>query len=380
MDQRQPHDLTHAWQVLHPPVQASAQGWLEVGEGHQLYWEQSGHPGAAAALFVHGGPGAACTSEDRRWFSPQHWRTVLIDQRGCGRSRAADLLHANTTANLVADMEALRQHLGLEHWLLFGGSWGSTLALAYAQAHPQRVLGLVLRGVFLGTRAESHWLYGGSSAAAGAALRHPHAWQRLRQAVGCAPGQPLLDAAHSCLLANDEAALTAAQAWAAWESELMDAELAPVASAPATGAGTDAGPAPGTGTAPAPVRAPVAATADDSLAAPALTLPLQAHRSQALRAARIGVHYARASWFLAEGQLLAQAHRLAGVSGTIVQGQRDLITPPKAARALQAAWPAARLHAVPGAGHASTHPAMAHELINATESLARPGLPAHALA
>ena len=158
-----PHLLdaaAHAWQVMHPPVTPHDQGWLPVGDGHALYWEQCGHPGAPAALFVHGGPGAAASAQDRRWFHPQQWRTVLFDQRGCGRSRSdADVLHANTTAHLLRDMEALRVHLGIERWLLVGGSWGSTLALAYAQAHPMRVLGLVLRGVFLGTAAESSWLY-----------------------------------------------------------------------------------------------------------------------------------------------------------------------------------------------------------------------------
>ena len=120
----------HAWQLLHPPLACHEWGWLEVGEGHALYWESSGHPGAPAALFLHGGPGAGSRPDDRRWFDPQRWRIVLFDQRGCGRSRADDLLHANTTPHLVADIEALRAHLGIGSWLLFGGSWGATLALA----------------------------------------------------------------------------------------------------------------------------------------------------------------------------------------------------------------------------------------------------------
>jgi proline iminopeptidase len=315
----------HAWQVLHPPVQPYEQSWLNVDDGHQLYWEQSGHPGAPAALFLHGGPGVGCTAQDRRWFDPQQWRTVLVDQRGCGRSRAAQgALHANTTAHLVADLEVLRQHLGIQRWMLFGGSWGATLALAYAQAHPQRVSGLVLRGVFLEGPAESQWLYSDS----GAARRHPQAWQRLRHAAGAAPGQPLLEAMHTQLRDNDETARHAAQAWWRWEEELMDSRLKP--QAPPT--------------------------------------------AETLRAARVGLHYARAGWFLRPGQLLAQAQRLAGVPGLIVQGQWDLVTPPAAARALHKAWPGSQLVELPHAGHASTHPAMASALITATHTLAQTAL------
>ncbi len=314
--------VQHAWQVLHPPVQPYDQSWLNVDDGHQLYWEQCGHPGAPVALFLHGGPGAGCTPQDRRWFDPQQWRTVLLDQRGCGRSRAAQgALHANTTAHLVADLEVLRRHLGIGQWLLFGGSWGASLALAYAQAHPRRVSGLVLRGVFLEGPAESQWLYSEQ----GAARRHPEAWQRLRHAAGAAPGQTLLDAMHTRLQDNDENARTAAQAWWRWEEELMDSRLGP--QTPAT--------------------------------------------AETLRAARVGLHYARAGWFLQPGQLLAHAQRLAGVPGAIVQGQWDLVTPPAAARALHKAWPGSQLIELPHAGHASTHPAMASALIAATHALAQ---------
>jgi proline iminopeptidase len=340
MDAARYAPANHAWQVLHPPVQPYAQGWLDVGQGHHIHWEQSGHPGAPVALFLHGGPGIGCTSEDRRWFNPQHWRTVLLDQRGCGQSRAADPLHANTTAHLVTDLDVLRQHLGIDAWTLFGGSWGSTLALAYAQTHPQRVSGLVLRGVFLGSPDESRWLYGDNETAARAALHHPQAWQRLCQSAGCALGQPLLAAAHARLLANDEDAGAVAQAWWRWEDELMGAERPPQR----------------------PPRQP------------------KHPHPHFLRAARISVHYARAGWFLPEGGLLAQAHRLAGLPGVIVQGHQDLITPPPAAHALQAAWPGAQLHLVPGAGHASSHPALASALINATEHMATRLQPRPALA
>jgi proline iminopeptidase len=321
--------LTHAWQVMHPPLQSFEHGWLDVGDGHAIYWEQCGHPGAPAALFVHGGPGAGSTPQDRRWFNPQQWRVVLFDQRGCGRSRAADALHANTTSHLVADIEALRLHLGLHNWLLLGGSWGATLALAYAQAHPQHVRGLVLRGVFLATAAERCWLYG-DEGAAGAAGQHPLAWQQLCTAAGVVPGQPLLDTMHQRLLADNATAHAAAHAWWQWEMDLMGAE-----------------------------------------AADAAALHPQPSAAQALCAARIAVHYARANWFLAEHRLLAQAATLAALPGVIVQGSRDQVTPPAAARALHAAWPASRLHEAADAGHASTHPAMAQHLINATNAMAQ---------
>jgi proline iminopeptidase len=323
---------------MHPPLQSFDHGWLNVGDGHAIYWEQCGHPGAPAALFVHGGPGAGCTAQDRRWFNPQQWQVVLFDQRGCGRSRAVDALHANTTAHLVADMEALRLHLGLPNWLLMGGSWGATLALAYAQkhaqAHPQRVRGLVLRGVFLASQAESRWLYESS----GAAVQHPAAWHQLCTAAGAVPGQPLLVAMQQQLLLGDAKAHAAARAWWQWEQDLMAHEC----------------------TSPAP-QAPCPSDAE---------LLTATCSSELLRSARIGVHYARAAWFMAPGELLAQAHTLAAVPGVTVQGSLDQVTPPAAAHALHAAWPASTLHLVPHAGHASTHPAMAQQLINAVDLMA----------
>ena len=295
MDATLPGTVTHAWQVMHPPRQPWHQGWLEVGDGHDIYFEQSGHPGAPAALVLHGGPGAGSTAQDHRWFDPQHWRVVLMDQRGCGRSRAADLLHANTTAHLLADIEALRRHLGIERWLLLGGSWGSTLALAYAQAHPQRVAALVLRGVFLGTAAEGRALFG-----------------------------DLTDDVHAALQAGGAPAVAAAHAWWQHEQTLMAHEGPP---------------------SPRP---------DDA------TL---------LAAARIGVHYARAGWFLREGQLLHEAARLQGLPGAIVQGLQDRVTPAAAARALHAAWPSARWVEVAGAGHSSRHPATAAALVDQIQAL-----------
>jgi proline iminopeptidase len=284
----------HAWQVMHPPRQPWQQDWLDVGDGHALYFEQSGHPGAPAALVLHGGPGACSKPDDRRWFDAQRWRVVLMDQRGCGRARAQALLHANTTAHGVADIEALRLHLGIERWLLLGGSWGSTLALAYAQAHPQRVAALVLHGVFLGSAAEGQALFG-----------------------------TLAETLHAELQAGGARAQAAAHAW--WQHEQQGmAHEGPPSRPPAAGA--------------------------------------------LLAAAQIGVHCARAGWFLDAGALLQGATRLQGLPGRIVQGLEDRVTPAAAARALQAAWPGCRLVEVPGAGHAAQHPALAAALVDAVST------------
>lgn len=284
---------------MHPPCSAHHEGLLDVGDGHALHFSVAGHPGAPVALFLHGGPGAGCRDDDRRWFDARRWRIVLVDQRGCGLSRTAAPLRANTTAHLVADLERLRRHLDIERWLLFGGSWGSTLALAYAQRHRERVSALVLHGVFLGTAAESAALYGPQAAR----------WLDELQAR----------------VADGDA--DAARAWWRHEQKLIDAEE-----------GTP----------------PAAEPAVEAL----------------LAQARVGLHYARAGWWLREGELLAGAARLAGLPGVIVQGGRDRVTPPAAARALHAAWPGSQLHIEPQAGHASRHPALARRLVEAVEALA----------
>ena len=317
----------HPWALMYPPLQCHAEGWLDVGDGHAIHWEECGNPLGQPALFVHGGPGAGCTEHDRRWFDPQRWRIVLLDQRGAGQSRAEEgPLHANTTPHLVADMEALRLHLGIERWLLFGGSWGATLALAYTQQHPQHVQALVLRGVFTARACETRWLYG----AQGAALCHPAAWQRLLQGAGARPGQDLLEAMQGRLQgSNVEAKMAAAHAWWRWEQALMDSET----------------------TRPPP---PQPACSD----------------ALALTMATLGVHYARQGYFLAEGQLLKQAQALHDLPGVIIQGTRDRVTPQATAQALHRAWPRAQWRSVAAAGHASSHPAIARELIAATDRFA----------
>jgi len=319
----------HAWQWMYPPLQCHAQGWLPVGDRHEIHWESCGNPMGAPALFVHGGPGAGCAPADRRWFDPRHYRIVLFDQRGTGRSRPLGELRANTTDHLVDDIEALRRHLRIDDWLLFGGSWGATLSLAYAQRHPAQVRGLVLRGVFTATARERRWLYSPH----GAALVYPSGWQRLMSIVAPAQRADPLQALAAQLHCGDTAMEYAtAQAWLRWERELMEFELNP--------------------------------HQEDAHAA-ARNSPLAS--TTQLAAARIGVHYARHDYFLAEGELLQQAGRLCDVPGVIVQGQQDRVTPPAAAQELHRAWPRSRLVEVPAAGHASSHPAMARQLIEATD-------------
>ena len=307
----------HAWQVMHPPLACHAAGWLDVGDGHAIHWQECGNPLGTPVLFVHGGPGAGCTPDDRRWFDPAHWRIVLMDQRGAGQSRPAGRRVANTTAHLIDDIETLRRHLGIERWLLFGGSWGATLALVYAQAHPQHVSALVLRGIFTATARESRALYG----------ERRGAWLAgLEQQLAC----------HDERIAD-----AAALEWLAWEDNLMrepqDKALPPIPHPlPQTGEGARANPA-------------------------------------RLAMARIGVHYARRDWFLGEAQLLRDADRLRGIPGVIVQGLRDRVTPPAAALALHRAWPGSRLETVADAGHSSRHPMLARRLVEAVDRFAPPG-------
>lgn len=290
------HPPSHAWQVMFPPLQAHAHGWLDVGDGHRIHWEQCGRPDGPAALFVHGGPGAGCVADDRRWFDPAHWRIVLFDQRGAGRSLPSGRVFANTTSHLLRDIEALRRHLQVERWLLFGGSWGATLALAYAQRHPERVSALVLRGVFTATASERAWLEAGATDALTAQLHDP------------------------CPTTARAAALR----WWRLEQARMDHEGEPAAAAPA----------------------------DEDL----------------LAMARIGVHYARHRYFLAEGQLLDGAAALQAVPGVMVQGEADAVTPAAAGLALHRRWPRATWQPVAGAGHASHHPETARRLVDAVEA------------
>jgi proline iminopeptidase len=280
-------------------------GLLDVGDGHRLAYDVAGQ--GLPAVVLHGGPGAATSPAYWPLFDLSWYRVVLYDQRGCGRSTAINPLQHNTTQHLVADLERLREHLGIGRWLLLGGSWGATLALAYAQAHPQRVAGLVLRGVFLGEQRELDWFYGD-----GAARLHPEAWAQLRAAL---PPATEVISGYGQLLHSPEAA-QAAEAWCTWSA--VAATLRPE-----------------------PARE-------------------QQARQQpaALVKARIENHYFRHGCFLRPGQLLADAPRLAELSGVIVHGRYDLTTPLSSAWRLHRAWPAANLQVINDAGHAQDEPGL----------------------
>jgi proline iminopeptidase len=333
--------LQHAWQVMHPPLQSYDHGWLDRpartdnGVRHQIYWEVSGNPLAPAVLGLHGGPGAGCTARDRRWFDPRHWRIVLFDQRGSARSRPLGSLAENNTSACLDDIEALRVHLGIERWMLFGGSWGSTLALAYAQHCPQRVHALVLRGIFTATQAECDWLY----QAQGAALQNRQAWLAL---VHCAGSEPLLEGLLARLAPTDPIAWAhanhpdapspqawaAAKAWRDWELDLMAHEDA----APATTAQTDVS---------------------------------SANQATAVAWARIGVYYALSHYFLEENALLNNLHRMQEIPGIIVQGTLDRVTRPGVAVNLHQRWRGSVLQRIEGAGHGTHHPDLALALVRA---------------
>lgn len=309
--------------TLYPPIEPYASGFIAVDGGHQIYWEMCGNPLGTPALFLHGGPGGGSSASDRRWFDPQRYRIVLFDQRGCGRSRPCASLAGNTTAHLVSDIETLRIHCGIERWLLMGGSWGATLALAYAQRFPARVRAMVLRGVFTARRCELRWLY-----QEGASLLFPEAWGKFLAPIPNAERQDLIGAYHARLTCGDTALeMRAANAWCAWEDGIATLEPQP------------------------------ATYADDDPAMLAL--------------ARIESHYFKHDTFLEEGQLIANAHLLHGIPGVIVQGRYDAITPPLSAWDLSRAWPQATLQIVPDAGHASFEPGNLRRLIMATDGFAR---------
>ena len=310
--------------TLYPPIEPYQTGMLEVGDGHTLYWEKIGTPGAKPAVFLHGGPGSGCSDDQRRQWDPALYDVLLFDQRGCGRSTPFASLEHNTTWDLVADMEKLRQMCGHEKWQVFGGSWGSTLALSYAQTHPERVSELVLRGIFLSRQIELDWLmkYGASEL-------YPEAWVAFTGIVPEAERGDLIEAYHRRLTSDDHATrLEAAKAWSTWEGEtvtlLPDPEM-------------------------------LADFTEDN---------------HAIAIARIENHYFRHKCWLDEGQLLRDAHKLKGIPGVIVQGRHDCCTPPVTAFALKAAWPEVELQIVPDGGHLFTEPGIADGLVRASDRFA----------
>jgi len=317
--------------TLYPPIEPSESGMLPVGDGQEIYWEVCGNPAGKPAVFLHGGPGGGCTPDARRYHDPEKYRIVLFDQRGCGRSTPhasepdADL-STNTTWHLVDDIERLREHLDIERWQVFGGSWGSTLALAYAEAHPASVTELVLRGIFTLRSSEIHWFY-----QEGASHLFPDVWEEYLAAVPEAEHGDLLAAYHRRLFNPDPAVhIPAAIAWTVWESSTVRL----ISSSEA-----------------------IAAARSDAEASVAF--------------ARIENHYFSNHGWLEDGQLIAQAReKLANIPGVIVQGRYDVCTPARTAWDLHRAWPQAEFQLIGDAGHSSAEPGIVDALVRATDRFA----------
>ena len=311
--------------TLYPPIEPRATGTLDVGDGHSLYWEQCGNPEGKPVVFLHGGPGGGFSPSHRRQFDPALYNILLFDQRGCGQSTPYASLEANTTWHLVADMEQLRAMVGVDKWMVFGGSWGSTLGLAYAQTHPERVTELVLRGIFCFDQYELDWLYKDG----GAASLYPDKWEEFVAPIPEAERGNLLEAYRARLDGADaDERLVAAKAWSKWEGEVV-------------------------------TLLPDPSVIED------FTDP-----HKAIAVARIENHYMLNHGWLEEGQLIAGAAKLRGIPGAIVQGRHDCCTPPRAAWALHRAWPEADLNIVPDGGHLYSEPGVLDGLVRATERFA----------
>jgi proline iminopeptidase len=306
---------------LFPPIEPFATGTLALDAPHRMYFEQSGDPRGVPVVFLHGGPGAGASAVHRQFFDPAFYRIVVYDQRGAGRSTPLGCLENNTTPKLVEDLEKLREHLGIERWLVFGGSWGSTLGLAYAEHHPQRCLGLVLRGIFLCRQSEIDWfLYG---------LRQifPEAWRTFAGYIPEAERGDLLSAYYKRLTDPDAAVhMPAARSWSVYEG-----------------------------------------SCSTLLPNPALVADFASDRV-ALGLARIEAHYFKNDIFLPEDFLLANAAKLAKVPGIIVQGRYDIVCPAVSADDLHQAWPQAAYEIVADAGHSAFEPGIRSRLVAATET------------
>lgn len=309
---------------LFPEIAPRASGLLRLDGVHSMYWEESGNPVGIPVVFLHGGPGAGSTQKHRRFFDPGAYRIIVYDQRGAGRSTPLGELRENTTPHLIADLEVLRKHLSVERWVVFGGSWGSTLAIAYAETHAERCLGLLLRGIFLCRPSEIHWfLYGLRSV-------FPEAWERFAGLLPPEERTDLLGGYHRRLIDPDpEVHLPAARAWSVYEGSCSTLLPSPETVAYFTG---------------------------DVVA---------------LGLARIEAHYFKNDIFLPENALLAGAHRLRDIPGVIVQGRYDMVCPLVSAHELHLAWPQAEYRIVPDAGHSVWEPGILGELIEATQRFAR---------
>jgi proline iminopeptidase len=309
--------------TFYPEIEPYDTGQLRVSSLHTIYYEQSGNPKGKPVVFVHGGPGGGTDPKQRRFFDPNVYRIVLFDQRGCGKSTPHASLVDNTTWHLVADMEALREHLGIAKWQVFGGSWGSTLALAYAEKHPDHTSELVLRGIFMLRKKELDWFY-----QEGASAIFPDAWEKYLAAIPEAERGDLVAAYHKRLTSDDQSVqLAAAKAWSVWEASTSF--LYPSAEF-------------------------IAHAGEDAFAT---------------AFARIECHYfVNRGFFEVEDQLLRDVARIRKIPATIVQGRYDVVCPMMSAWELHRAWPEAQFEIVPDAGHSAYEPGIVHALVAATDA------------
>jgi proline iminopeptidase len=315
--------------TLYPPLEPYRTGFLRVSDVHEIYYEESGNPRGKPVVFVHGGPGGGTDARMRCFFDPKRYRIVLFDQRGCGKSRPHASLVDNTTWHLVEDMERLREHLGIERWLVFGGSWGSTLALAYAETHSRRVSELVLRGIFLLRRWEIDWFYQNPG---GAAALYPDLWEHYVEPIPQQERADMIKAYYTRLTSADEQVLRqAAKAWSVWEGATSFLRLNPDY---------------------------VSKFQEDAYAA---------------AFARIECHYfVNRGFFRTDNQLIEEVGRIRHIPAVIVQGRYDVVCPMKSAWDLHRAWPEADLRIVPDAGHSAFEAGNIHELVSATDRFSRP--------
>jgi proline iminopeptidase len=310
--------------TFYPEIEAYETGFFDTGDGHSVYYERSGTKGAKPAVFLHGGPGGTISAKHRRLFDPKLYDVMLFDQRGCGKSTPHASLDNNTTWHLVADIETLREKMGVEKWQVFGGSWGSTLALAYAQKHPERVTELVLRGIYMCTRPELEWFY-----QFGVSEMFPDKWERFIAPIAENERHDMMAAYHRLLTGTDrDKQIEAAKAWTIFEGEVI-------------------------------TLLPEPATAGNYL-----------DPEFALAFARLENNYFVNNCWLEEEQLLRDAHILKDIPGTIVHGRYDMPCPAKYAWSLHKAWPKAEFHLIEGAGHAYSEPGILDVLITATDKYA----------
>jgi proline iminopeptidase len=309
--------------MLFPAILPGYTFHLDVGDGHELYVEECGNPRGMPVVFLHGGPGGSCEHVHRRYFDPEHYRIILFDQRGCGKSRPHASLDNNTSQDLVADLEKIRERLNIDKWVVFGGSWGSTLALVYSQSHPDRVLGLILRGVFLCREQDIHWFY-----QSGTSRLFPDRWQDFVQPIPPAERGDMVSAYYKRLTSQNELErMAAAKAWSIWEGST--ATLRPDH------------------------------TVMDYFSDPHIALSI----------ARIECHYFINNCFFSDNQLLENMSRIEHIPGFIVHGRYDVICPIDQAFAVHERWPESQLKIIPDAGHAVSESGITQALIESTNAM-----------